>query len=662
MIPGLTKKINQVMTNTSYLQGEVDNHFDLDTSNTKFLQATELVLNTNRNLFLTGKAGTGKSTFIKYIKQNDKKSCALLAPTGIAAVNIGGQTIHSFFKIPPNDIFPPNDVRLERNSGKKHPTIYEAFKYNRIQLEVLKNIELLIIDEISMVRCELLDLIDKILRVYRHNINPFGGVQIVLVGDAFQLAPIAEYSIWQMLKMHYTSPYFFSSHVFKHMLRETGEKSITVIELEKVYRQNELEFIHLLNCVRIGSVSESDLKKLNERYDPLFKPDAGSGYLTLTTHKKPAKEINETRLDELKSKLYTFQAQVSGEFPETAFPTDRILNIKEGAQVLIIKNTQNHYNGQIARIKTLSNTNEETKIVLELINDQKGEILLEKSIWENSKHTWDEVEKRVKSEVIGTFIQYPITLGWAITVHKSQGMSLNKVVADLGSSFAAGQAYVGLSRCTSFNGLVLKTKLTDKSIITAPEALAFAQYQTPESLIINALEEGKADRLYSLARISLAEGSAQEAFSNYLEAIKFRNDTQTDVFKRYLLTHLSRLMHIKLNYNKIAEELTEMRLSSNRLGKKLNEIQSNYNEQKVKLEKYSIEITRLREVNKSQENVITSIEEKYNAALEKTAENHSNEINYLQNISSLKDEILILNKEISRLKSISWYKKLFGLS
>ena len=461
----------------------IDN-ITLDENNPEFRYAAEFVTHTNRMLYLTGKAGTGKTTFLKYLKATCNKNMVVLAPTGVAAVNAGGQTIHSFFNIKPS-IYVPGDKRLRLRAPEGDPdksVINDHFRYHRDKLEIIRGLELLVIDEISMVRCDLLDVIDRLLRVFRkREFTPFGGVQVVLIGDTFQLPPIVNHDDWNILGNFYTSPFFFSSRVM------LSQKTV-YIELKKIYRQTDQDFIDLLNRIRINSLTAKDLELLNSRYLHGFVPEEEEDYVILATHNRMVEDTNEKRLREIDEPLHRFEALIQGTFPENSYPADAMLKLKEGAQVMFLRNDRNKrfYNGKIGHVVEISDEG----LYVEL---PEGEIIsVEREEWGNIRYSWDSKESKVVEEAIGSFVQYPLKLAWAITVHKSQGLTFDRIIADLEEAFAPGQVYVALSRCTTFSGILLKTPISSRAIKTDPVVLEFAGHATPETLIVKELEAGKA--------------------------------------------------------------------------------------------------------------------------------------------------------------------------
>lgn len=433
-------------------------------------------MNTNKLIYLTGKAGSGKTTFLKYIKQATPKKTVILAPTGVAALNAGGQTIHSFFKIPPT-IFLPDDYRLRTKPSPEDDdtsTIFDNFKYKKGHKNLILSMELLIIDEVSMVRCDLLDVVDRLLRVFRERESePFGGVQALLIGDAFQLPPIAQHDQWELLSQYYNTPFFFSSMALKEIKPH-------YIELKKIYRQHDIDFINLLNSIRINKISQADIDLLNSRFIPSIVKNENLDYIHIATHNRIVDETNSRKLQELDSSLSTFEAAVSGEFPDTMMPTDRMLQLKVGAQVMFIRNDteKKYFNGKIARITSLGDE------YMTAMLPEGREIEVKRFTWNNIRYTWNAKEKKIEEEIIGEFTQFPIKLAWAITVHKCQGLTFERVIADLRESFSPGQVYVALSRCTSIEGLVLKSRISRNVIKTDPDVIKFTELEAdiPENV------------------------------------------------------------------------------------------------------------------------------------------------------------------------------------
>ncbi|GAC1448822.1 MAG: helix-turn-helix domain-containing protein [Chitinophagaceae bacterium] len=441
-----------------------------DDSNTIFKLAADFVNNTSRHVFLTGKAGTGKTTFLKYIKEHTTKHAVVIAPTGVAAINAGGVTMHSFFQLPFGPFIPGTNRGFaddNHNVSDKH-TLFKNIRFSTDKRELLEQLELLIIDEISMVRADMLDAMDTILRHFRKRLHlPFGGVQVLYIGDMYQLPPVVPNNEWDILHAYYESPFFFSAQVI------TAAPPL-YIELKKIYRQNEQQFIDVLNRVRNNQVSENDFKLLNNRYQSDFIPSEAEKYITLSTHNKRADAINAAELEKLPGKVMVFNGTVTGDFSDKALPTEMSLHLKEGAQVMFIKNDsgtdRKYFNGKLATIKKIN----KDEIVV-LANNDDEELRVEKETWRNLRYSYQKESDSIIEEELGSFTQYPIRLAWAITIHKSQGLTFDKAIIDAGASFAAGQVYVALSRCTSLQGLVLLSKLYPSAIATDERVMAFAQ-------------------------------------------------------------------------------------------------------------------------------------------------------------------------------------------
>lgn len=435
--------------------------FTLDKTNKEFQFALSTIMKTDKNIFLTGKAGTGKTTLLRLVKEMTSKNMAIIAPTGVAAMNAGGVTINSFFQMPYTP-FPPDDVRLQSDRYLKKSNIYQTFNYREDKLQILENLELLIIDEISMVRCDTIDVIDTILRKFRNIDKPFGGVQVLMIGDVYQLSPIVKSDEWEILKKHYKSKYFFNSNVLE-------KTDYEYVELKKIYRQKDYGFISLLNAVRENKLTNNQLTELNSKFNPVISHDLNK-FILLATHNKQVDEINQRELDRIKSKTYCFNAEKTGQIDCASILAPEELKLKIGARVMFLKNdsfSNLFYNGKLGNVIELG----EDKIIVQC--DDGKVIEVPKMFWESNEYSFDTQKSKVSQNTIGTLEQYPLKLAWAITIHKSQGLTFDHVIADLGSSFATGQVYVALSRCTSFDGLILKSKIKRDNISTSKSIIDF---------------------------------------------------------------------------------------------------------------------------------------------------------------------------------------------
>ena len=421
----------------------------MSTSNPELDLAWRIVENTGMHMFLTGKAGTGKTTFLKELKRRSPKRMVVTAPTGIAAINADGMTLHSFFQLP----FAPYIPDTVFNAGK------DAYRYrfSKEKIRIIRSIDLLVIDEISMVRADLLDAVDSVLRRYRSPHLPFGGVQLLMIGDLQQLAPVVKAEEWELLSKHYDTPYFFSS-------RALAETQYATIELKQTYRQTDAHFLNLLNRVRTNTADRRVLEELNRRYKPKFVPPAEERYIRLTTHNILAQNINEGELGKIDRPTFVFNAVITGKFPEYSYPTDETLTLKQGAQIMFVKNDRSpekrYFNGMIGEITAI-----DEKGFYVRSKDYPEEIRVEQEQWDNSRYTLNEKTMEITEEIEGTFSQFPVRLAWAITIHKSQGLTFSHAIIDAHDSFAHGQVYVALSRCRTLEGMVLSTPLGSGAII-----------------------------------------------------------------------------------------------------------------------------------------------------------------------------------------------------
>ena len=432
-------------------------------TNPELQLANDFIKYTGNNIFLTGKAGTGKTTFLHKLKENTPKRMIITAPTGVAAINAGGVTLHSFFQMPFGPFVPGDEIQQQR----------QRHRFSKEKINIIKSLDLLVIDEISMVRADLLDAVDAVLRRYKHQNQPFGGVQLLMIGDLHQLPPVVKDDEWNLLKQYYDSFYFFSSNA----LRQTQMISI---ELKHIYRQSDAHFIQLLNRVRDNRLDQETLEALNTRYKAEFQADEKSNYITLSTHNRSADNINEKHLQKLDSKSFVFQADIEGDYPEYIYPAAEKLILKEGAQVMFVRNDSSaeklYFNGKIGKITQIDKQSISVKCP-----DEKSEIQVERADWENIKYALDSESKEISEQVLGTFCQFPLRLAWAITIHKSQGLTFEHAIIDANAAFSHGQVYVALSRCKTFEGMVLSTPITRRAVKTDSTVAQFVEHASQNS-------------------------------------------------------------------------------------------------------------------------------------------------------------------------------------
>ena len=518
----------------------------VDKQNEAFLQAVSFVNQTNQHLFLTGKAGTGKTTFLKYIRENSHKKMAVTAPTGVAAMNAGGTTLHALFWLPFGTFI--EDYPLQWNDQDSHiynkSRLFSTIKLTRQRRAILQELELLVIDEVSMVRADTLDAIDVILKSVRRDMRPFGGVQMLFIGDLYQLPPVVRDHEWQVLRDHYSSPFFFDAKVLR-------EHPPVILELSKIYRQNDNDFISLLNNIRNNTCSADDLAQLNAHYDPAFSPGEEEQYITLTSHNKLADAINQEQLAQLKGTMHNVRAVVKDEFQQGSFPADEMLPLKIGAQVMFIKNDtgedRKFYNGKIGTVKEL---NLERHQVVVGFNDGSDDVVVRRETWENIRYKYNKGEDKIEEEVMGTFSQFPLRLAWAITIHKSQGLTFDKAVIDAGTSFAAGQVYVALSRLTGLEGLVLKSKIPMHSIRTDGQVVDFMRRMVPNTEVVKILETCQRNYLGQIVLQSFRWSTLAESVDELVASLDSRNIDSKDA----ALTYLGALSSLLKEQEKVANK------------------------------------------------------------------------------------------------------------
>lgn len=585
----------------------------LDADNKEFNKAIDYILNTDKTIYLTGKAGTGKTTFLKYLKKVTHKRMVVLAPTGVAAINASGETIHSFFHIRPSVYIPEDPLRTADSELNEisMKSIFKHLKYSKSKVELIRNLEAIAIDEVSMVRCDIMDAIDKILRLYRDSTKPFGGVQMILVGDAYQLPPIVKKEEQEILKSSYDGIFFFDSKVMEQII---NNNQLIYVELQKVYRQNDSKFIELLDRVRVNDMQDKDFALFDSKINKDKFINENKSHIILTTTNVKVNYINEKRLAALPTQSKVYNAVVTGTFAEKERPTDIALELKVGAQIIFIRNDKEnrYYNGKLGVVKHLGE--KFLLIETETNNGEKIDVTVHPEIWKSVSYKWNKTENVIEEEILGTFMQLPVRLAWAITVHKSQGMSFDRVMADLGNSFETGQVYVALSRCRSLEGLSLSSKIKPQSIIADPRVIEFSKnmseyYAAEDVMLINQTEKiDEKAKLYS----EIIE------LKKYIKELEYFKSQQVELYGYDTVSSLKRKNRIK--ENEYQDEIARLNVKNRELKEKIKKLENKESEKTAAELKQEAAAEKARK-KQEEENMRKEIESNLRPRLEKEIEN-----------------------------------------
>lgn len=512
-------------------------NFQVDRENTAFMQAVAFVNQTNQNIFITGKAGTGKTTFLKYIREHSYKKMAITAPTGVAAMNAGGTTLHSLFWLPFGTFIEDYELRWDEQDSHIYnkSRLFSTIKLTKQRRAILQELELLVIDEVSMVRADTLDAINVILQSVRRDMRPFGGLQVLFIGDLYQLPPVVKDAEWNVLRDHYSSVFFFNAKILR-------DNPLVMLELNKIYRQQDEGFISILNAIRNNQCTSDMLTTLNGYYQQDFVPNEEDQYITLTSHNRNADEINGAKLASLSGKMLNLKAVVKDDFAQGSYPAEETLSLKIGAQVMFIRNDsgdeRKYYNGKIGTVKDIDTVQGTVTVTFP---DGSESVTVKRETWENIRYNYDKGQDQIKEEILGTFSQFPLRLAWAITIHKSQGLTFQKAIIDAGTSFAAGQVYVALSRLTSLDGLVLKSIIPSYAIRNDYQVVEFVQRAQGQADVNEILEQCQRNYLGQILMHGFRWDGLLAETSELLKSLEERNidgKEQAVLFFQQLVKHL----------------------------------------------------------------------------------------------------------------------------